>query len=57
MHKSFCPHFNNRDFLIRGLPQPQAPLAKGGEPSAQGGARGHRRGAGAVDHGSWVPLA
>jgi len=55
VHKSFHPHFNDKDFFMGGLPQPQAPLAEGGESSARGGARGHMRGAGAIDQSSWVP--
>ena len=54
-HRSFHPHFNNRDFLTRVLPQSQVPSAEGGESLARGGARDHRRGAGAIDWGSWVP--
>ena len=52
MHKSFCPHFNDKDFFTRGLSQSQALSAEGGESSARGDARGHRKGAGAVGQGS-----
>lgn len=55
MHKSFYPHFNDKDFFTRGLSQSQALSAEGGESSAHGDARGCRRGAGVVDQGSWVP--
>ena len=30
-HKSFRPHFNNQDFLTRGMPPSQAPSTEGGE--------------------------
>ena len=56
MHKSYSPHFDDPDSSTKDTPQPSAPLAEVGEPSTQGGARGHRRNADAAVLG-WVPPA
>ena len=54
VHKSFHPHFNDKDFFMGGLPQPQAPLAEGGVSLGRGAARGRRRDVGARGQGGWV---
>ena len=56
MHKSYSPHFDGPASSTKDTPHSQAPLAEVGEPSTQGGARGHRRNADAIISG-WVPLA
>jgi hypothetical protein len=55
-HKSYGPHFNDSDSPTKDMPQPQAPLAEVGEPSARDGACDCRRNADAAILG-WVPLA
>lgn len=63
LHKSFCPHSNRREFLMR-EPSPdgplspsqvQAPTVERGQSLAQGGAIGRGRGAGVASQGAWVP--
>ena len=56
VHKSFLQPINDKDFFTKGLPQPQAPSAEGGESLARGGAHSHRRNADAAVQG-WVPPA
>jgi hypothetical protein len=53
--KSYGTHFDDPDSSTEDMPQPQAPSAKVGEPSARGGARNHRRNAGTAVSGCVPP--